>query len=125
VKFLVDESLSARLAHALVDAGHEAVHVGDLDLLGARDEQILQAAARSGAVLISADTDFGELLALGRHPGPSVLIFRRAPHRPDQQALLLLGSLPDVEESLTAGAVVILTGDRVRIRSLPITSTSD
>ena len=76
-------------------------------------------------MLISADTDFGELLALGRHPGPSVLLLRRAPHRPDQQALLLLGSLRDVEESLAAGAVVILTGDRVRIRSLPINGGSD
>ena len=125
MKFLVDELFSARLAHALVDAGHDAIHVGDLHLLGAPDEQVLQAAARSGAVLISADSDFRELLALGRYPGPSVLIFRRAPHRPDQQALLLLGSLRDVEESLAAGAVVILTGDRVRIRSLPINGGSD
>ncbi len=120
MRFLVDESLSVRVARALVAAGHRATHVGDLQLLGAPDEAVLQAAAGTGCVLISADTDFGELLALGRHPGPSVVILRRAPHRPPAQAALILASLAAVEDSLAAGAVVVLTGDRVRIRLLPI-----
>lgn len=120
MRFLVDESLSARVAGGLREAGHDAVHVGDLQLLGAQDDAVLAAAARDGRVLLSADTDFGELLALGRHPGPSVVIFRRAPHRPERQVVLLLASLPDIADSLTAGAVVVLTTDRARIRLLPI-----
>ncbi|MHB8452785.1 MAG: DUF5615 family PIN-like protein [Mycobacteriales bacterium] len=121
MRFLVDESLSARVAALLVQAGRDAVHVGDLGLLGALDERVLAAAAVDERVLVSADTDFGELLALGRHPGPSIVIFRRAPHRPDQQARLLLGYLGDVEDSLRTGAVVIAGPDRVRVRLLPIT----
>ena len=70
---------------------------------------------------MSADTDFGEILALGNHPGPSVILLRRSPHRPDAQARLLLAALPQAEESLTAGAVVTLMPGRVRIRLLPIT----
>lgn len=120
MRFLVDESLSARVAHALAVTGHEAIHLGDIGLLGASDEDVLHAAARTASVLISADTDFGELLALGHHPGPSVVIFRRAPHRPQRQVDLLLASLLDIEDSLVAGAVVILTSDRVRIRLLPM-----
>ncbi len=120
MRFLVDESLSASVAALLADAGHDAIHVGDLQLLGATDAQVLGAAAQRERVLVSADTDFGELLALGRHPGPSVIIFRRAPHRPEQQCPLLLAYLPDVEDSLLAGAVVIVTRERVRIRQLPI-----
>lgn len=120
MRFLVDESLSARLASGLTQAGHDAVHLGELQLLGAQDEAVLAAAGGSGRVLVSADTDFGELLALGRHPGPSVVLFRRAPRRPEGQVLLLLASLPDIEESLVTGAVVVLTSDRARIRLLPI-----
>lgn len=120
MRFLVDESLSVRVARALAAAGHHATHVGDLQLLGAPDRDVLEAAARTSCVLISADTDFGQLLALGRHPGPSVVIFRRAPHRPPRQAALILASLVAIEDSLVAGAVVILSSDRVRIRLLPV-----
>jgi predicted nuclease of predicted toxin-antitoxin system len=75
VRFLVDESLSARVARLLADAGHDAVHVGDLDLLGAPDTDVMAAARASGRSVTAADTDFGELLAIGRHPGPSVILF--------------------------------------------------
>jgi predicted nuclease of predicted toxin-antitoxin system len=91
--------------------GHDAVHLADLGLLGAQDDAVLEAAAGSGRVLLCADTDFDELLTLGRHPGPSVVIFRRAPHRPERQVALLLASLVDIEDSVTAGAVVVLTSD--------------
>ena len=53
------------------------MHVGDLGLLGTVDEAVMQAARESRRVLISADTDFGELLALGsyrpeRGPAPAI-----------------------------------------------------
>lgn len=120
MRLLVDESLSHDVARALAGAGHDAVHVGDLELLGAPDEAVMSAAADDDRVLISADTDFGELLALNRHPGPSVVILRRSPHRPTEQAQLLLGALPDLQDSLAEGAVVSLTPGAARIRRLPI-----
>lgn len=101
-------------------AGHDAVHAGDLGLLGAADERLLAAAARDHRVLLSADTDFGELLALGRHPGPSVVIFRRAPRRAEAQTSILLANLPEIEEPLTAGAIAVITTEQIRFRLLPI-----
>jgi predicted nuclease of predicted toxin-antitoxin system len=74
----------------------------------------------SHTLLISADTDFGELLAVGRHPGPSVIILRRVSHRPEVQTELLLANLDGMEESLAAGAVVVLSAQHVRFRLLPI-----
>jgi predicted nuclease of predicted toxin-antitoxin system len=120
VRFLVDESLSHRVAVDLANAGHDAVHVRDLHLLGATDAAVMKAAADANRVVVAADTDFGELLALGRHPGPSVVIFRRAPHRPEAQAELLLANLDAIEETLAEGAVVILSEQSVRFRLLPI-----
>ena len=64
MRFLVDECLPAKLAAALSALGHDAVHVSDLNLLGAFDIDVMAAARRDERVLISADTDFGELLAL-------------------------------------------------------------
>lgn len=120
MRFLVDESLSKRVAELLAEAGHDAVHVGDLDLLGATDDRIMEAASRSGRVVISADTDFGELLALNQRAGPSVVVLRRAPHRPPEQAELLLRALPALEHDLAEGAVVSLRPTTARVRRLPI-----
>jgi predicted nuclease of predicted toxin-antitoxin system len=82
VKFLIDESLSARVAELLTTEGHDAVHVAERSLLGAPDTDLMTAARTEGRVVVSVDTDFGELLALGRHPGPSVILIRRSPHSP-------------------------------------------
>jgi predicted nuclease of predicted toxin-antitoxin system len=120
LKLLIDESLSARVAVLLVSAGHEAIHVGDLNMLGAPDTEVMAAASRDRRCVVSVDTDFGELLAVGKHTEPSVVLLRRAPHRPQEQAALLISALPLVDDDLDIGAIVVLTLDRARVRHLPI-----
>jgi hypothetical protein len=52
------------------------VHVGDIGMLSASDDAILAHAATSGQVIISADTDFGVLLAVSGASRPSVVLLR-------------------------------------------------
>lgn len=59
-------------------------------------------------------------MAIGRHPGPSVILLRRGPHLPEAQATLLLAALDGVEADVDAGAVVVLGRGRARVRRLPI-----
>jgi predicted nuclease of predicted toxin-antitoxin system len=66
VKLLVDESLPHEPARILNETGHDAVLVTDLDLNGAADDDVLAAAAETGRIVVTADTDFGTLLALRR-----------------------------------------------------------
>lgn len=120
MRLLVDEALSRRVAHLLQAAGHDAVHVGDLALLGEPDDRIMSATTSEDRILVSADTDFGELLALGRHRKPSVILVRRAPHKPEQQAAMIISSLRDLEGPLATGAIAVIVGDRIRVRALPI-----
>jgi predicted nuclease of predicted toxin-antitoxin system len=61
VRLLVDETLPPRVAQMPADAGHDAVHVRDLDAAGASDQKIIGLALNSGRTIISADTDFGAL----------------------------------------------------------------
>jgi uncharacterized protein with PIN domain len=63
VRFLIDECLPARMAELLRAAGHDCTHVYELGLGGQPDEQIMATADRENRILVSADTDFGELLA--------------------------------------------------------------
>ena len=120
MRLLIDANLSPRVAATLRGAGHEAVHVADIGMLGASDDAILAHAAAAGQVIICADTDFGELLAVAGAARPSMVLLRSADHlTPDQQAGLLVTNLPAVTAELDAGAVVSIARGRLRVRPLP------
>ena len=121
LRFLVDNALSPRLVDALRDAGHEALHVRDLGMETAPDEEIFAWAASEKHIIVSADTDFGTLLALRDVPSPSVVLFRGSgTRRPDRRRDLLVENLPRVSEDLEEGSLVVFEAGQLRIRSLPI-----
>lgn len=121
MKFLEDNALSPIMAEGLRRAGHDALHVRDYRLQESEDEVIFDRAAREERVIVSADTDFGTLLALRREKTPSVILLRRmVPRRPESQVSFLLSNLNEIAESLERGAVVVIEETRLRVRPLPI-----
>jgi predicted nuclease of predicted toxin-antitoxin system len=121
VKFLIDNNLSPLLGEGLKAAGHDAVHLRDLGMQAAPDPAVLQHARVDERVLVSADTDFGGLLSRSRATGPSVLLIRRlAGRRAAEQSAIILANLDQIAEDLTAGAVVVIGEDWIRIRRLPM-----
>jgi predicted nuclease of predicted toxin-antitoxin system len=121
MRFLVDNALSPALAVLLTDAGHDAVHVRSLGLQHAPDIDIFDRAAADDRVLVSADTDFGTLLATRSAQRPSVIQFRGPGSRkPDALAHTLLSNLSQFLEALDCGSIVTLEPSRIRVRALPI-----
>lgn len=120
MKFLIDNALSPFLAEGLRTAGHDAAHVRDYGMHAAKDEDIFNRAASEDRVIVSADTDFPNLLVLWQKTKPSVVLFRHLQdRRPDAQLKLFLDNFPNIKESLEHGSIVVFDGSRVRIRRLP------
>lgn len=121
MRFLVDANLSPTLVDLLEAAGHQAAHVARVLTPDASDDVVLAWAAEHGHVVVTADTDFGELHALARTAAPSVILFRRqSGRRASNQAALILEHLADVEDDLERGAIVTVEAARIRVRALPI-----
>ena len=121
MRFLIDNALSPVVAQALNDVGHDATHIRDYGLQIARDEEVFSRAVEENRVIVSADTDFGTLLALRGESKPSVILYRRQTgYLPEKQVELLLENLERIQDSLEKGAVVVFEQERIRIRPLPI-----
>lgn len=58
MNFLIDAQLPPALCGWLRERGHEAVHVFEIDMVAARDDEIADRAEADGAVLVSKDEDF-------------------------------------------------------------------
>ena len=123
MRFLVDNALPPKLARLLTAAGHDAIHVRHIGMPDAEDSLILARALSDERIIVSCDSDFGTLLALHEAFRPSFILFRASnAMAAEEYTALLLPNLPILEGPLQRGAIVVFRGDRLRIRSLPITA---
>ena len=121
MRFLVDLNLSPRLALRLREAGHDALHAADLDLFTTTDEQLIEIAREEERFVVSADSDFGTILARTHAQSPSIIFVRRTSgRRVDSLSDLVVANLAALEDELIAGSVVVLGEGVVRVRRLPI-----
>lgn len=86
----------------------------------ASDLDILNYALKEDRIVVSADTDFGTLLALRDASKPSFILFRRTDKRPTALLMQLIANLEQIAEALSEGAVIVIEDKRIRIRQLPI-----
>jgi predicted nuclease of predicted toxin-antitoxin system len=120
MKLLLDQGLPRSAADALREVGIDAVHVGDIGMAAALDEQIIARAHAEGRVVVTLDADFHAILALTGATAPSVIRLRVEGLRGAEVARRIRVVLGACEADLAAGAVVSADMIRVRLKRLPI-----
>ncbi len=120
MKFLIDNAVSPMLAEGLRAKGYDALHVRELGMAAAPDPEVFELATQQGRIIVSADTDFGALLAFELSTKPSFILFRQTDKRPTSQLRFLLAHLSQLQENLEAGCVAVFEDHRIRVRVLPI-----
>lgn len=121
MRLLIDNALSPRLAELLRAAGHDAIHIRDRIPPSSSDACVFELAAGENRILVSADSDFGVILATRAQTAPSLVLLRHdAPSQPSAQALLLDRVLTTAAAELRQGCVISVTKHRIRLRMLPL-----
>ena len=115
--FLVDEDLPLSLSALLRQKGHSCEHIIELGQRGAPDAKVFALAQEHNAILISRDTDFGNILQfpLGAHRGIVVVRFP-SETRSRRVVDAVVELLEAVEENEFAGSLIVIEPGRIRIR---------
>ena len=77
VKFLVDADMPRSSVGIIRSFGFDGEDVRDIGMRTARDKEIIEYALKNNRIIVTRDTDFGEVLLYPKHPG--AIIFR-LPH---------------------------------------------
>lgn len=112
--FLLDENQPRSLRSYLRDLGHDATAVGIDYPHSLRDPEILAIAHREDRILITLDTDFGELVYRLGHPHRGVILLRLRDERPLAIRRWIDYVLVAIPDRLRDFVVVTEAGLRVR-----------
>ena len=120
MKLLLDMGLAQRTSEFLRSHGFDAIHLRDQQLERLPDEQIVQKAVTEKRIILTHDLDFSRIVALSHDRYPSVITFRLADMRAPTVNRYLQDILGRFSEELTAGALISVTEQAIRVRQLPV-----
>ena len=118
MNFVADEGIDRQIVERLRQDGHEILYVAEMEP-GISDEEVLNRANKKGALLITTDKDFGEivfhqnLLTIG-----GVVLLRLLGLSPELKAEIVSQVIESRSADLPNAFSVISPG-RIRIRQRP------
>lgn len=112
MRFLVDECTGPRVAQWLRDQGHDVFSVYE-EARGSQDEDLLARALADAWILITNDSDFGELIYRERRRHRGVVFLRLADERVASK-IAALQLLLDGHRDRLPDSFVVVTESTVR-----------
>ena len=116
MNFLADESVDRQIVDYLRREGHDVLYVAEMEP-GIPDDAVLNLANREGALLLTADKDFGELVFRQGRFALGVILVRLAGLSPVSKGEIVATAIGQhIEELYGAFVVIIPTAVRIRRR---------
>lgn len=121
MRILLDQGVPRGATSVLASLGHDAAHVGDVNMSEATDEAILDHAMEMARVVVTLDSDFHAIIAVAGRSAPSAIRVRIEGLTARPFAILIDRIAKEFQASLEAGCVLTVDETGARVRSLPIT----
>ena len=114
MRFLCDECVDQPIVDALRSDGHLASYVAEMNP-GIPDEDVLEIATTEGAVLVTVDKDFGDLVFRQGRVHGGVVLLRLHGVDPAEKARIATAAIAEHIDDLP-GAFAVIEKDRMRVR---------
>ena len=124
MKLLVDMNLSPDWVPLLASHGWEVSHWSTLGPGNAPDTVLMNWAREHQQVVLTQDLDFSQLLYTTQQRGPSVILLRMDNEFDPAARDHVCAAIALAETALATGALLTISGHRVRLRHLPISPSS-
>lgn len=115
MKLLADENVDGAVVERLRGEGYDVAYVADLDR-GITDENVVTWARDAGRVLLTEDTDFGELVVHHGYESPGVVLARLGGLSLPRKGEEISRALRDHAEALAGNPAALVVVDPGRVR---------
>jgi predicted nuclease of predicted toxin-antitoxin system len=114
MKIVADEGVDRQIVEALRSENHELIYVAEL-APGITDDKVLRLANDAGAVLLTADKNFGELVFRLNRLAAGIVLMRLEGLPPDMKSSIVANAFREHGPHL-CGSFTVINAGVIRIR---------
>lgn len=114
MKFLADENIDYQIVAHLRQEGHSVLYVAELNP-GISDTEVLGLANKENAILITSDSDFGELVFRQKRLTSGVIYIRLGNFSSEQKASIIVSAINEHGKEFV-NSFVVISSNSIRIR---------
>lgn len=116
MKFFLDENLSPKLAEILRASGHASTCALEEKLSGADDHAIREFCIKHAHVLVTLDSDFGNVLRFPPNGTPGVIWLRPSGYSNQSINILMMSAIAQLQHRDLKDMLAVVDQNNIRIR---------
>ena len=120
MRLVLDQGVPRDAAAVLRSLGHDCIHVGEIGMSQAADDEILAFSREGNAVVVTLDADFHAIVAVSGAQGPSVIRMRLQGLGGPEVVEVVRKVLASFEAELKRGSLITVKALKTTCHRLPI-----